>query len=339
MKITDFAYHLSRYLGNYLPGQYNFSANSIAAYRDVFKLVLKFFRENKGIAPDKLRIADFGKPVILEFIDWLKTDRHCGQSTILHRLTVIRSFFSYLQMEVPEYLFLCQNILWIEFKRQIADPPMKYLTFDGIKSILARPNQNTKQGRRDLVMFALMYDSGARVQEIVDLRVRDIRLANPMGANLLGKGSKWRFVQLMKDTAELIGEYLVERGLNTPEKYDLPLFVNKSGQKLTRAGIAFLLGKYAAEAKEATPALVFSGVTPHTFRHSRAMHLLQAGVDLIYIRDLLGHSDVKTTEIYARVDSDAKRKALESVYKSPLPITQKSWTENEALMRILQGLV
>lgn len=336
MKPTDFAYCLSKYLNHYLPGQQNFSSNTINSYKDAFKLFLRFCKEEKGIRPEGISLKMIDKELVNSFIGWLGEKRHCSESTQNQRLTVIRAFFAFVQEEAPEHMFLCQSIGKITVKKKIGTP-MSYLSFEGVQDILARPDQNDRMGRRDLALLALLYDSAARVQELADIRVRDIRLTAPAGVNLLGKGSKWRHVQLMKPVAELLRDYLTDSRLSTPDTFDYPLFTNRGGQKLTRAGISYILGKYVDAARAENPSHIPQSVTPHTFRHSKAMHLLQSGVDLIYIRDLLGHSDVKTTEIYARIDSEAKRKALESAYRNPLPNDRPSWTEDREIMKMLQG--
>lgn len=233
---------------------------------------------------------------------------------------------------------MCQSIIGIKGAKKTGDT-VNYLSFDGVKAILDRPDQRTRQGRRDLVMLTMLYDTGARVQEIASVRVRDLRLANPSGVNLLGKGRKWRHVPLMRVTAELIRDYLEEMELTSPNALEHPLFTNRSGQKLTRAGISYILGKHVVAARKADPSHIPPKVTPHAFRHSKAMHLLQSGIDLIYIRDLLWHAHVKTTEIYARTDSKAKREALESVYRSPSPDDRPLWTDDDQVMKMLQSLV
>ena len=339
MKPTDFAFYLSKYLGGYIAGQQNFSPNTIVSYRDTFKLFLVFCKEQKNIKVEKLSIGQFSKHLVGDFLEWLKTERGCSDSTMQQRLTVIRNFFSFLQEEAPEHLALCQEIMGMKFKKKPVAPLMNYLTYDGIRGILAQPNQEKRQGRRDLVMLTLLYDSGARVQELADIRVRDLRLGIPEGVNLFGKGSKWRHVPLMRPTVDLLKAYLEEQKLTGADCADYPLFTNHSGYKLNRAGIAYTVRKYANEARMANPTHIPDIVTPHVFRHSKAMHLLQSGIDLIYIRDILGHADVKTTEIYARIDSDTKRQALESVYPASAPTTLRpSWIENDVVMKMLRDL-
>lgn len=334
---TDFAYYLTKYLSGYLAGHRNLSANTIASYRDTFKLLLRFCREEKGIPAEALSLKDFSKAFVLEFITWLKECRHCTESTRNQRLTVIRSFFAFLQEETPEHLFLCQSIIGIEASKKIGCT-VNYLSFEGIKAILEQPNQCNRQGRRDLVLLTMLYDTGARVQEIADIRVRDVRLSTPSGVNLLGKGQKWRFVALMAPTVGLLHDYLEEWNLLSPNNLDHPLFVNRSGHKLTRAGISDILKRHVEAARQSAPSHIPDKVSPHVFRHSKAMHLLQSRVDLIYIRDILGHSHVKTTEIYARTDSKAKREALESAYRNAAPESRPSWTDDAQIMKMLKSL-
>jgi site-specific recombinase XerD len=182
-----------------------------------------------------------------------------------------------------------------------------------------------------------MYDSGARVQEIIDLSVKDfISGGNPV-LSLTGKGNKTRRVPLMKNTATILERYISENKLDAQHKNEYPLFFNRQHNKLTKEGVAYIIGKYAAAAKQTT-ALFDGKVNCHMLRHSKAVHLLQAGVNLIYIRDFLGHSDVKTTEVYARSDSELKRKALENAYPELIDSTLPDWADNGDLMQWLSKL-
>ena len=189
---------------------------------------------------------------------------------------------------------------------------MNHLTVEQTRRLLAQPDRSTRRGRRDATLLATLYDTAARVQELADLTVRDIRVEPPALAVLTGKGRKIRHVPLGGNTAMLLDAYLVEHGLDKPGHDDHPLFVNQHGSKLSRGGIAWIIGKYQAQAGE--PALSSADISPHVLRHSRAMHLYEAGVPLPYIRDILGHVELATTDIYARASTEAKRKALEAAY-------------------------
>jgi len=338
MKPTNFAYHLTEYFAKYLPRQLGASTNTVKSYRDTFTMLLRYLKSSMDIATEKLTIESFNKNMIDEFLIWLEEDRNSSISTRNQRLSAIQSFFRYLQIESPEHIFVCQQILSIRIKRQ-PKTAMNYLSFEGIKAILSAPNTSEATGRRDFVLLCLLYDTGARVQEIADCIVSDIRLTDPATIRLTGKGRKSRIVPIMSKTTSYIKQYIVENHLNMPHMASQPLFCNRMKEKLTRAGISYILNKYVEEARTSTPELIPKSVSPHSLRHSKAMHLLQSGVNLVYIRDLLGHVDIKTTEIYARADSNMKRQALENAYKELKPSELDSfWKEDQELLSWLQAL-
>jgi len=211
-----------------------------------------------------------------------------------------------------------------------------YLTVDELKTIFSQPDIRSSHGKRDLAVLTLLYDSGARVQELIDLRLRDIRCQSPATIKLSGKGNKARIVPLMPDSARIITSYIAACSLSDPEQY---LFFNKNHEKLSRSGVEFIISKYVDMANCREKPLSAEKVTPHVFRHSKAMHLVQAGVNIIYIRDLLGHVSVQTTEIYAKADSDAKRKALERASKNIVPESKFTKVQKEELLDWLKNLV
>jgi site-specific recombinase XerD len=217
---------------------------------------------------------------------------------------------------------------------------LNYLTVDGIKAIFEQVDTNTREGRRNLTLLSLMYNLGARVQEMIDLTPSSIRVSKPYVIELLGKGSKKRIVPVDENMMNLVINYMKEYGLDRPGMDRHPLFFNCWSTKLTNPGVTYILKKYASMAHIAYPDMVPLTPTPHTFRHSRAMHLLQAGVNLVYIRNLLGHVSIQTTEIYARADSKLKREAIENAY-SDLGITEpnvKSWEKDPKLKAFLKSL-
>ena len=338
MKPTDFSYYLTNYLSIYLPGQQGVSVNTVKSYRDTFMLLLRFCKDEKGIIPEKLSINLLKPDVFEDFLNWLESERHCGISTRNQRLTAIRSFYKYLQYECPEQLLYIQKIISIPLKRQ-PSTLFPYLTLDGIKAILQQPDTTTRNGYRDLVLLSLLYDTGARVQELADIKIGDVRFISPATIRLEGKGRKARIVPLMTQSAVLLEEYLLRYYPNYSQILANPLFCSRGKNKLTRSGISYILSKYANMARIDHSELILSNVTPHVFRHSKAMHLLEAGVNLIYIRDVLGHVNIKTTEIYARADADMKRKALETAYQSALPTSSApSWQTDTELLVWLQNL-
>ncbi len=337
MKPTDFAYSLTSYLSKYLPGEVGASSNTIQSYRDTFSILIKYCASEKNIAAEKLTLHHLDMKLIGSFLNWLEEERKCCILTRNQRLAAIHAFFKYLQVEQPHLLYQYQQILAIPMKK-FRKKSVNYLTLDAIKNLLDMPDRNTKGGRRDLVLLSLIYDCGARVQEIADVRVADVRLHPPATIRLIGKGNKSRIVPLMEPMAKLIEHYLKDNNLFLPHCNEYPLFRNNEGNKLTRSGIAYILNKYYIEAKELFSECFPDTISPHVLRHSKAMHLLQSGVNLVYIRDLLGHVSVQTTEIYARADSSMKRRALEKAHNDIVPDELPEWQKNSDLLEWLQNL-
>lgn len=205
------------------------------------------------------------------------------------------------------------------------------MTEEELKTLLAQPNPSTQHGLRDLTLLSLLYDSGARVQELTDLKMKDIRLTNPAMVTLTGKGKKVRQVPLMKDTCKLLDTYIRNFHLAS-EPLSAPLFFNKKGQALTRYGVTYILNKYASQAALQND---LKKISPHVLRHTKAMHLLRAGVNMIYIRDFLGHVDISTTEVYARIDAEMKRKVFEEKVPNFTPNTIMPWEEDNDLLQWL----
>jgi integrase/recombinase XerD len=336
MKPTDFAKALSQYLSAYLPGQRNVSPNTISSYRDTFKLFLTYCKQGKGLTIERLGLAQIDESLVLGFLKWLEEDRNNGISTRNQRLACIHAFFRYVQAEHPTGLLTYQKILSISMKKA-PRPAVSHLTTDALQLILAQTDLFTRSGRRDLTLLSVLYDTGARVQELVDLRVRDVRLDPPPILTLTGKGRKTRHVPLMANTESLLRQYMTENYLLQNGMLDRPLFVNRQRGKMTREGIGYILNKYVSKAYAAS-SLIPKKVTPHVLRHTKAMHLLQAGVNLIYIRDLLGHVDIATTEIYARADTELKRKALEQAYPNMISTDLPQWNKDNDLLDWLTNL-
>ncbi|MGM9600933.1 MAG: site-specific integrase [Faecousia sp.] len=336
VRTTNFAVYLKKYLQVYLPGVQGLSQNTIYSYRDAISLFLKYCEEKERIKVDKFALEHFSKDLVIRFLDYLECDMHYSIASRNQRLAAIHAFFRFLLRENVAYLSLAQDILSIPMKKKGIIPP-EYLSLESVKVLLMQPDINKKTEFRDLALMTLMYDTGARVQEIIDLSVGDIRTASPPTVILRGKGGKTRVVPIMKNTQTLMVQYLSEFGLQASEKRIHPLFTNKYNQPFTRAGITYLLNKYAHRVKDGTSVHFPEHIHPHMLRHSRAMHLLQAGVNLIYIRDILGHVSVTTTEIYARADDDAKRRAIEAA-NPDISSEERTWTNNPKLLDWLKSL-
>jgi site-specific recombinase XerD len=311
----------------------------VASYRDAIKLLLTWLRDCERIPPERLRLADIDRSRTLRFLDWLEVERGCSAATRNQRLAVIKLFLRYTAVEQPDRLDQVTQILAIRQKKTPA-PQLGHLTGDEVKALLAQPGTATARALRDTVLLALAYDTAARVQELCDLDVADIRRSDPMTATIRGKGSKTRYVPVMDPTARLVTDYLERRDPHPGFGADAdPLFQGPNHSRLTRSGIAKLLAHHVSSVRACDPDWAPGlPVTTHTLRRTRAMHLIQAGVNLIYIRDLLGHADVSTTEIYARADAEAKRAAIENAYEPLTPDILPDWTLDTSLIGWLDSL-
>lgn len=213
----NFSYYLSAFLGKYLPGVVGASSNTISSYRDTFVLYLRYMKAEKGIPAERIKLKTLSPKCFSEFLDWLETQRRCSVTTRNVRLAAIHSFFRYLQYEAPECLDLCQKVLAIPFKKT-EQRVLNYFSLDGIKLLLSMPDTSTKSGRRDLALLSLMYDTGARVQEIADLTPQCVRFEKPATIRLHGKGNKTRIVPMMDAQVALLKQYMTEQKLLRSEE-------------------------------------------------------------------------------------------------------------------------
>ena len=257
-----------------------------------------------------------------------------GRQKLPHRVCQPSRGHMYVQFQNPEMLLHCQRILAIPMK-ETEKRFVEYLPEQALRELLSLPDQTKKYGIRDTALLCLLYDSGARVQELIDLSLLDIRLETPATIRLYGKGRKVRVVPLMSQTATILQKYLNMWHLDAARKPDDPVFVNHQGKRLTRPGVTYILNKYMAQVSWMEGK---KGITPHIIRHSKAMHLLRADVDLHYIRDFLGHVQIETTEVYARADAEMKRKALETANLDLPTESQTSWQKDQILLSWLQSL-
>lgn len=338
MKRNDFATYLSAYFLKYMPTRTGYSGNTIKSYRDTFTIFLRYCNDELRIKPEKIGFSTINRNLIEDFLSWLECKKKHAISTRNQRLAALHAFFRYIQLEAPEYMELCSSVLGIK-SRKVPVTEMNYLSIEGISSLLSMPDTNLRSERRDLAVLALMYDTGARVQEIADLQVSDIRIKTPATIRLTGKGNKTRIIPLMPQTMSILKKYMTDYGLQDGTKASYPLFVNKQSKKLTRAGLAYILNKYVEKAKSGHKNLFPEKMSPHVLRHSKAAHLLQSGVNLIYIRDFLGHSSVTTTEIYAKSNPEIKRKAIEEASSNIMPKEKFSAKEKEDLFEWLKTVI
>ncbi len=334
MKTKDFATHLQEFLDHYLPELQNVSPNTISSYCDTYRLFLIYCRDVEEMRIDKLSVRDFTADLVDRFLAWLEDARNNGIPTRNVRLAALHSFAKYLMVQEPRLMLNFQKIIAIPVKKT-ERKTIAPLSKEAIALILSQPDTTTQNGRRDLTILCVLYDTAARVQEICDLRVEDVRFEHPASVRILGKGRKTRTVPLLPSTTQNLKNYLSEIHMLDPAKSHLPLFTNQNGNPLTRAGITYILNKYVKSASELDSSIP-EKAHPHMIRHTKAMHIYEAGNNLIYVRDFLGHSDIKTTDIYATSSVEMKRKALEKVSDSPVP-DMPSWKRDKDMIQWLKG--
>jgi len=329
---TDFAKYVSRFFTEHLAAEKNVSRNTVASYRDAMTQFIRYMEET-GVDLDDLQMKHLTPENVKGYLKWV-LDKGCSPSTRNSRLAAIHSFVRFVQYEDIGNLDRWQRILSIENMRS-EKKPLNYLTPEGVKLLLAQVDTTTKAGRRHLALLSLMYDTGARVQEMIDLNVESVRIdSEPFVITLFGKGRKSRTVPMLENQVKILRMYMEENGLNDSNRFGTPLFFNSRHERLTRKGVTYILQTYADMARKESPEIIPERLSCHSLRHSKAMHLLQAGVNLIYIRDMLGHVSIQTTEVYARADSKSKREALEKAYRNLNPDvdTDREWEKDRNLL-------
>ena len=317
-----------RFLGDYLPHQRAFSTHTIRSYRDSLKLLLQFTAGTMRRVAD-LTVGDLMPEQIIAFLDSLEQRRGNDAATRNVRLSAIHSFFDYLGAGWPEHLDQARRVLAITFKRT-DHRTIDYLEAEELRTLLAQIDRRTVWGRRDYVLLALMFNTGARVQEVVALQTTDLRLTSPPSVKFFGKGRRERICPLWPETARLLQQHIADTGLDTQS--DQTLFRTHRGDPLTRFGARLILQRHVTRAVVVLPALKHKRIHPHSLRHSTAVHLLKSGVDLSTIAHWLGHTSINTTHKYVTIDLAAKRAAIAKAE----PVTKSKrlprWrTENDLL--------
>ena len=337
--ITDMALLLKDFFETYLPKERGVSSHTIRSYSATFQSLYAFFKDNKGIRANKLFVKDLSRRSINDYLNWLEMEKGNKVPTRNSRLASVKAFCHYAQYKDFKNLARWQDILSIKSKK--ADMPyMSFLTQEGMKTLLSEVPTDTIQGRRHLAILAFLYDTGARANELISFSAHNLNLTKPYHVILSGKGRKKRIVPIHEKLVLILKAYMKDTNIEPDNISKQPLFVNAHGRKLTSAGLTHIIMMYADKVRENFPALMPERLSPHSFRHSKATHLLQAGMNIIYVRDFLGHSSVKTTETYVRMDSEQKRKALEAAAADIVPQSQtiEVWNDDEKLLNWLKGL-
>ena len=305
--VNRFSYHVTKYFAEYLPLHIGASKNTCKSYRDTFVQLLGFIEETHRIEPSKIELQTITADDVERFLLYLEENKHVGVSTRNQRLAAIHSFFRYLQKKELPCFGQCSEILAVTFKKK---PPtvMSYLSIDEMKVLFSVPDTKKRKGLRDLAILTVLYETGARVQELIDLTSAHMSIDGETPyVELRGKGNKVRRIPIAAEVAVILRRYMDAFHIRPGNG---SLFTNQQGEKLTRVGVQYIVSKNLGLAEQKVPGLCKRKITNHSFRHSKAMHLLEAGVNLIYIRDFLGHSSVTTKEIYSKTNPDIKRKIL-----------------------------
>jgi site-specific recombinase XerD len=304
---TTLARALRAFFAEHLPTVRGVSPHTVCSYRDAFTLLLRFLAEHSGLSVVRLDFKHVSPDQVIAFLEHLERQRGNSAATRNARLAAIHSFARFVATTNPEHLDLCQRIMAVPFKRA-RQRLVEYLESEEVAAILAAPQRTTLDGRRDHALLLTLFNTGARVQELLDLTPVDLQLVRPFQVRLRGKGRKERFCPLWPRTAKVLRAFLADAGIDAGSAGQL--FRNHRGDPLTRFGVRYILRKYARVASSSATTLATKRIHPHVVRHTTAVHLLQAGVDMITISHWLGHADVETTNRYAAVDLETKRAAV-----------------------------
>lgn len=324
---------LYSFFHEWLTEQRNASHRTVTAYRDAWRMFLTFVAERLHTKVTSLSFADLTRVQVAAFLQHLEKTRHTSVVTRNCRLAALRSFFGFVSTCEPLATLQCAEILQVPFKKA-PQRSISYLESAEVAAILSQPNGKTPEGQRDQALLALLYNSGARIQEALDLRPKDLHLKSPAHVTLMGKGRKERIAPIWSETAELLAALL----RRTPRPADDPLFTNRYREPLTASGFRFRLRQYVHAATKQAPSLSAKRVTPHLFRHTTAVHLVAAGVDITVIRSWLGHASLDTTNHYAQANLETKRKALEQVDAKLRPTKPPRWKREADLLTWLDSL-
>lgn len=325
---------LRDYFTDYLPRLRGTSPHTIHSYRDSILLLLRFLSTRQQQPVAKLDVTDLDPPGVLAFLSYLEDERKNGVATRNVRLSAIHAFFRFLASQNPEHLGLAQRVLGIPFKRA-QQRAIDYLEYEEIEAVLKTINRTNASGRRDYALVGTMFNSGGRVQEIIDLRACDLQLTRPFQARLFGKGRKERYCPLWPQTAAVLRAFCKEQNLDL--RSEARLFLNHRGEPLTRFGVRYILARSLDRACRKTPNLGKKRLHPHSMRHSTAIALLKAGVALSTISHFLGHASLNTTNRYLKVDLEMKRKAIARVKPAPRQ-SRSPWSKDHTILDWLESL-
>ena len=302
--INRFSKLVQSFLTTYIIGECNYSMNTKASYSTTFHLLLEFMNKEKNIRPNKIEIETITKEVIVQFLDWLETNRNVSIQTRNQRLACIKSFYKYVQSNEPDLFDTCFLILSIKNKK-VPNKMITYFSEDEIRIMINYLN-NSKDLKK-LAMICVLYETAARVSEFINIKLNDLNLSDNASIILYGKGNKTRVVPISEELVKLINKYLKEAYINYGEDY---LFYSTQKKKYYRNSINKIITNLVNNLKIKYPNYFNGSYSPHSLRHTKATHLYNNGTPLLYIKEFLGHSTVSSTEIYATPDSKKQREEI-----------------------------
>ena len=321
---------IRRFLLEHLQQDRNLRENTQRSYRDCLVLLLPFLANKVGQAVERLTIDHLSADHVRAFLQHLEEERHCAITTRNQRLAAIHSLAHFVGMRCPEHIAWSSEIHHVPFKKSIR-VSMSYLEKDEIDAILAAPDRSTAQGQRDHRLLLFLYNSGARADEAAHVTIGDMNLSCPASVTILGKGNRIRHCPLWSATADALKEVVI--GRDPAER----VFLNRCNRPITRFGIHAMVERYTSKVAAELPSLVSKPVSPHTIRHTTAVHLLRAGVDINTIRAWLGHVSIDTTNVYAEVDLEMKGRALAKCDVGAID-QKRHWKQDRELMAFLRSL-
>lgn len=328
--MNKFSKYMTDFFTNYLKQEKGCSNNTILAYRDTFKLFLRFLK-NKKINIKNFDIKDFTKDLVIEFLDDVESKSSIATRNI--RKAAINSFCNYIMYEEPISLENINSILSISPKKA-THKLVEYLSDSDMKLLLEQPDINKQKEKNDLILLSVLYDTGTRISEFINIKLKDVSLQKPYSIKVLGKGNKCREIPILEKTANLLKKYIDENNIIQSEQY---LFCNSRGEKYSRKGISHKIDKYSNRAKIKSQTFP-DKVHPHMFRHTKAVSMLNSGIDILIISNFLGHSSIETTMVYAKVTDENKRKILEKAYFDTESKELPDWIKNNDIMEFLESL-
>jgi len=333
MKAAAFPDLLHRFFHEWAGHERNLSRHTVLSYRDTWRLFLRFLGERHHRPIVALSLADMDAAAVRAFLQYLENERKVSIGTRNCRLSALHAFFAFVAQREPTAVAQCAEIARIPTKKT-ARPEMCYLEADEVEAILRQPDQSKAEGQRDYALLAFLYNTGARIQEALDVTPGAIRFESPAQVELLGKGKKTRICPLWPETVALLKALLKRK----PREKNEPIFINCYGRPLGAAGVRFKLNEYVQCATKKTPSLAKKDVSPHTFRHAAGVMLVSAGTDVTVIRSFLGHERLDTTNIYARANLETKRKALEQASPTARPGKPPRWKRDPQILMWLDTL-